>query len=497
MLALRPIGVQNEIDLFRSIRLAMAHAMAPTFSSGATSAAPPEAAGRSTARSLTDAAIRSLRDGESRTDGSLPVGAGRLIVECRKSRGTLRKRWLFRYRTAGSSGKLVLGDYPGVGLEEARTKARAHIEQVRTGVDPQLAAFEEKQTTIRAEREKAALGSLRLLLAAYVGWLRAKGKSSAQEVERLFERHVLAPWPQVASMPARAVTAEIMRDVLARMVKAGIGRQTNIVRSYLHAAFVHGAHADLDPRRAAEQASTFRLTSNPMQLLPRIAEFETTRDRVLTDSELRALWMALDGQGGEVAATVRCLILLAGQRFRQLLRATWRDYNRTACTLRLTDPKGKRTRAAEHLLPLPTAVVRELNALANVNGNAEFIFSATGGAKPIHHTTISTAIGRIARRGPDPAGGYRPGDLRRTVETRLQALGVSRDVRAQLLSHGRSSGVQARHYERHDFLDEKRSALLLWESHLKKLLRNEPKEAVSSKALASAGSPSRKALSSA
>jgi hypothetical protein len=113
---------------------------------------------------LTDAAIRVLRDGESRTDGSLPVGAGRLIIECRKSRSALRRRWVFRYRTASTSRELLLGDYPGLSLEEARCKARGHIEQVRSGVDPQLAAFERKQSTIRAEREKAALGTLRALL---------------------------------------------------------------------------------------------------------------------------------------------------------------------------------------------------------------------------------------------------------------------------------------------------------------------------------------------
>jgi hypothetical protein len=108
-------------------------------------------------------------------------------------------------------------------------------------------------------------------------------------VELLFDRHVLKPWPQLAGMPARAITPEMMRDVLARMIKAGIGRQTNIARSYLNAAFVHGAHADLDPRRAAAEASTFRLASNPIQLLPRIAEFESARDRVLDDEELRHL----------------------------------------------------------------------------------------------------------------------------------------------------------------------------------------------------------------
>jgi integrase len=263
----------------------------------------------------------------------------------------------------------------------------------------------------------------------------------------------------------------MMRDVLARMVKAGIGRQTNIVRSYLHAAFVHGAHADLDPRRAAEQASSFRLLSNPMHLLPRIAEFEATRDRVLADGELRALWLTLEERRGEVASTVRCLILLGGQRVAQLLRATWADYDRQAQTLRLTDPKGKRARAVEHVLPVSAWVTQQLSELAVVNSSGDFIFSATAGTKPIHHTTISTVIGEIAKLGDAPGARYRPGDIRRSVETRLQALGVSRDVRAQLLSHGRSSGVQARHYERHDYLPEKRAALKIWEQHLAGVLR--------------------------
>jgi hypothetical protein len=47
----------------------------------------------------------------------------------------------------------------------------------------------------------------------------------------------------------------------------------------------------------------------------------------------------------------------------------------------------------------------------------------------------------------------------------LAALKVSRDVRAQLLSHG-LSGVQNLHYDRHSYMDEKRAALLVWERHL-------------------------------
>jgi integrase len=198
-----------------------------------------------------------------------------------------------------------------------------------------------------------------------------------------------------------------------------------------------------------------------VQLLSRIAEFESARDRILSDDELRALWTALDDCGGEIAAAIRCAILPGGQRFRQMLRAKWTDYDRQAQTLLLTDPKGKRKRAA--VLPVSPLLARELAILASPNGRGDCIYSTTGGKKPIHHTTISSEIGAIAKLGSGSDSAYRPGDIRRTAETRLQALGISRDVRAQLLSHGRSSGVQARHYERYNFLDERRAALKVWE----------------------------------
>jgi integrase len=436
--------------------------------------APVKPSGRIAARALTDAAIRALRDGESRTDGSLPVGAGRLMIECAKVRGVLHRRWVFRHRSGSGVGKLRLGDYPCVSLDEARTKARTHIEQVRQGIDPRIAAFEQKQAVVKVEREKAALGSLRALLASYVAWLRASGKSSAREVELLFDRHVLKPWPLFATMPARSIAPEMMRDVLARMIKAGIGRQTNIARSYLNAAFVHGAHADLDPRRAAVQASTFRLTSNPIQLLPRIAEFESARDRVLEDRELRHLWTTLARRNDEQGATIRCIVLLGGQRFRQVLRVKHSDYDRQNGTLRLIDSKGNRRKAVAHVLPLSRLVTGEIEALVSVNASG-YVFSTTGGEKPIHHTTISAEIRAIAKLASAEGFTYKPGDIRRTVETRLQALGVSRDVRSQLLSHGRTSGVQARHYERYDYLPEKRSALQLWEEHLASVVGGELK----------------------
>jgi hypothetical protein len=55
----------------------------------------------------------------------------------------------------------------------------------------------------------------------------------------------------------------------------------------------------------------------------------------------------------------------------------------------------------------------------------------------------------------------------------MAALKISRDVRAQLQSHG-LGGVQARHYDRHSYFAEKKQALQKWAKHLKMLEAIEP-----------------------
>ncbi|MNN75098.1 hypothetical protein D3C81_1913690 [compost metagenome] len=61
-----------------------------------------------------------------------------------------------------------------------------------------------------------------------------------------------------------------------------------------------------------------------------------------------------------------------------------------------------------------------------------------------------------------------------TAETLLAHLGVTADVRAWLLSHGRS-GVQAKHYDRYSYLPEKQAALEQWGRYLDGLASGEGK----------------------
>jgi integrase len=54
-----------------------------------------------------------------------------------------------------------------------------------------------------------------------------------------------------------------------------------------------------------------------------------------------------------------------------------------------------------------------------------------------------------------------PHDLRRTVETRLAELRVPKEVRDRVLNHT-PRDVGSKHYNLHDYADEKREALTSW-----------------------------------
>ncbi len=61
-----------------------------------------------------------------------------------------------------------------------------------------------------------------------------------------------------------------------------------------------------------------------------------------------------------------------------------------------------------------------------------------------------------------------PHDLRRTVSTQMQALGID-DRAIDALQHHVPVGGRA-HYNQYGFDEEKRQALLLWEARLKQIL---------------------------
>jgi integrase len=427
---------------------------------------------------FTDAWIRGLKPATKlyKRSEHAPKGEGRLVVRVLPSG---LKEFFLRYRTKSGDTLLALGRYgDGRTLADIRKAAgklrRLHHE---TGdVKAHLAAEQRRMEIARKQ------GTFQQLLDCYVDWLRAAGKPSAAQAEGCFRRNVLIAFPAEARRKANEIEVGDIRRILARMVKAGIKRQVNIMRAYLRAAFEHAIKADNDPRTLARDGVLFGLKYNPVASVPCIAEFDRVGERTLTAPELREFWRALDALPPVQRATLRSALALAAQRPTQLLRAGWGAFDFQENTLLLYDTKG-RCGAREHLLPLTSFAIEQLRPLRELNADAPSPFTADG-RRPMVLETLSAAVAHVSAILAKSHGipKFQLRDLRRTVETMLQKLRVEKEVRAHLLSHGRTQGVQGKHYERYDFLREKRQALELWASHLDRIISGQASTVVSIRA---------------
>lgn len=96
---------------------------------------------------------------------------------------------------------------------------------------------------------------------------------------------------------------------------------------------------------------------------------------------------------------------------------------------------------------------------------------------PVAPGTYAAAMERIAARLPGNEPAHKtwidepptPHDLRRTFRTRLPQLGVAADIRDRLMNHI-PTDVGTKHYDRYQYLDEKRGALKAWQSSLQSIL---------------------------
>jgi integrase len=234
------------------------------------------------------------------------------------------------------------------------------------------------------------------------------------------------------------------------LIEAGKGRTANKLRSYLRAAY----QCALDVKVVAAIPLTFKafgVQVNPVALTRRSPQFDRADKRPLNKEELRAYWRQIASATGREAAMLRLHLLTGGQRVEQLVRLRWADVSEESITI--FDAKGRPGQGPRpHQIPLVHLAREDLRRLERAG---ECVFSTTAGRKPI---SVRTLAGWAQAMVGDSIDGFQLKRIRSGVETLLAAEGVSREVRGQLQSHG-LTGVQARHYDGHDYMREKRAAL--------------------------------------
>jgi integrase len=282
----------------------------------------------------------------------------------------------------------------------------------------------------------------------------------------------LSVFPTIALLPASEVTSYHIAEMVRRVFESGKERQAGALRSYLSAAFTAARKSPFDPTLPSDFIP-FEIESNPVDPVPAIPS--KAGDRVLSVDELTGYVRKLDGSN-LTSVALRLALYAGGQRIAQLIRAEVTDYNPVTQTLKLLDSKGKRKEPRVHLLPLgPVAasIVSELVEQAKKHGERSLFVSQ--GVRLHPHTP-----GKLVKKIAHGLGGesFDLRDMRRTCETVMVGqLKITSSVLAQVLSHG-ITGVQAKHYDKYTYTDEKRAALMQWERYLDRLVTGEEEQKI-------------------
>jgi hypothetical protein len=421
---------------------------------------------------ITTRGLSALKPGEWLTDGGRK-GAGRLSAFGMKAGGAA---FYFRYTLPdGRRDSYPLGHYDpkgrdGLTLLQAGEIAGELSRRYQTGERELRSILEaeareadrQRKTEAQASaadaaRQKATLGAL---LLAYVAQLERDHKASAKAVLRALRLHVEHAWPKLWATPADDVTSDDVLAIVAQLANSDKLREASKLRAYLRAAYAAAIRARSDAR-ASPKLRELQIRTNPARDLAPIDGNHQRRERALSVAELRAYWKRIDALPGPTGALLRFHLLTGGQRIEQLARLTVDDFDSDRQSVRLRDGKGRRKVARAHVVPLTPGAAEALHAMAPER-LGDYLFTVTAGKSGAAYSTVLRRLREVVeamdRAGELQKGSFTVGDLRRTVETRLAALGVSREARAQLQSHG-LGGIQSRHYDRHDYMGEKLSAL--------------------------------------
>jgi len=383
---------------------------------------------------LTDkyiSAIKAPAEGRVEVWDSVIVGLGLRVSRTKKT-------FQVMYRVHGRKRRMTLGRYPTWKLADARERAREVVKAAEKGEDP---AAERKEAR---QRVPSTVGDI---VADFIERYAKPRKKTWKADQRRFDVEILPYW---RDRPIEDIAKRDVLRIVDGMVNRGSPVEANRLFEVLNKFFAWCVEVGY-------------LDASPMAGLRKPTK-EQSRDRVLSDDELRPVWEAADADGHPFGTFVKLSILLA-QRRGELVNATWSeiDLDRGIWTIPATHTKAGRS----HVVPLPSTTVAILRDMPVIDGSA-MLFPARG-RTDVPMSGWSRGVGRLrSRSGVDD---FTLHDLRRTAASGMASLGFGPHVLAAVLNHapGSTQGVTAI-YNRHRYHDEKRSALEAWDSYMMALV---------------------------
>jgi integrase len=333
--------------------------------------------------------------------------------------------WIYQYDFGGQTKRVTIGKAAAIDPNKARQIASELHAKVRLGQNP---------AAIKAEKQARAAETFGAVLPTYLAWQRPRVRSSTL---RHTERHLLHNLKALHSLPLNQIDRRTISAQLQRMASSPV--QANRTRSSLSAFLNWALREGLVETNAA-------LATNK--------NIERPRERILTNAELKALWLALpEGDFGDILK----ILILSGQRAHEISDLQWSECNFKKGLIELPPHRTKNGR--RHTIPMSRMVCAILEARQQ-NGR-QHVF----GIGPRGFSGWSRCKERLDEKIKIPA--WTIHDLRRVFATGAAEIGIQPHIIEAILNHisGHKGGV-AGIYNRALYESEKATALNRWAEHV-------------------------------
>lgn len=390
-------------------------------------------------KAITKRAVDALKPGEMLADTEV-----RGFVARRLPSGVVTYGLRYRDKGTGKRRWLALGLHGQVTPEQARDLAKKHAGAVAGHRDPQAELQEARAVAAGEGQGKTVDALLDDFLARHV---RKGGLRTADEIDSLLARQVR---PRIGQRPIYQLRRSEIVEMLDAIEDEVSARTADKVLAVLRKAF--NWHAPRDDQ----------FNSPIVRGMARTRLRDLSRDRILTDDEIREVWTALPAVNPVYARIVQALLRTA-QRLNEVARLSWDEVE--AKGEAWTVPADRYKSKVAHTVPILPPVAALLGERPEtVTKRNRYVFSTTGGAAPFSgfsraKAALDAAIAQARRQAKQkqdmPA--WRLHDLRRTARSLMARAGVHADVAERVLGH-LQPGVKGI-YDRHAYLDEKRMAL--------------------------------------
>ena len=409
------------------------------------------------AKDLTIKALENLKPGVARRE--VPDGHTRGLFYVLQPTGAAS--WAYRYRFAGKPKKLTIGAFPAIDLKAARELASDAAKAIARGDDPAATKQAAKITAREATHETRDL--VEKVVETFIERYAKEHTRSWRETERMLKKEIVEPWK---GRRLSNIGKADVHDLLDKIIDRGAPISANRILAALRRMCSWSVERDIIKVSPCDGVKA-----------PSAA---VSRDRVLSDDELRIVWGAFEKTGWPFGPLAR-LLVLTGARLREVAEMRWSEVDHAAKTW--TIPKERAKNGVAHEIPLSGAALQILESLPRIDGGKGapgFVFTTTG-RTPVSGFSRAKEQFDVAILDATRAAKitelehWTLHDLRRTGASGMAGLGIAPHVVEAVLNHrsGTIRGVAAV-YNRYSYGAEKRAALEAWSRYVETLVSGKP-----------------------